>query len=73
MINTTDDKTVLLVVTQFRNICDSYSIGPECVKHIYQIMLEKNFIVDGIKFALISGHKDMFAMVVTELTGHDEV
>jgi hypothetical protein len=22
---------------------------------------------------LISGHKDMFAMVVTELTGHDEV
>jgi hypothetical protein len=36
-------------------------------------MLEKNFTVDGIKFALISGHKDMFAMVVTELTGHDEV
>lgn len=73
MINTTDDKTVLLVVTQFRNICDCYSIGPECVKHIYQIMLKKNFTVDGIKFALISGHKDMFAMVVRELTGHDEV
>lgn len=73
MINTSDDKTVLLVVTQFRNICDSYSIGPECVRHIYQIMLEKNFTVEGIKFALISGHEDMFPVIITELTGHDEV
>lgn len=73
MVNTTDDKTILLVVTQFSNICDSYSIGPECVRYIYQIMLENNFTVEGIKFALISGHKDMFPMIVTELTGHDQV
>ncbi|XP_076101260.1 NBAS subunit of NRZ tethering complex-like [Mytilus galloprovincialis] len=72
MINTSDSKTVSLVVTKFRTICDSVKLGIKCVRHVYNKMIEKKYTIEGVKFVLLSTHKDMLSAAVTELAALDE-
>ncbi|VDI84096.1 neuroblastoma-amplified sequence, partial [Mytilus galloprovincialis] len=72
MINTTDSKTVSLVVTKFTTICDSVKLDIKCVRHVYNKMIEKKYTIEGVKFVLLSTHKDMLSAAVTELAALDE-
>ncbi|CAG2205931.1 NBAS [Mytilus edulis] len=72
MINTSDSKTVSLVVTKFRTICDSVKLDIKCVRHVYNKMIEKKYTIEGVKFVLLSTHKDMLSAAVTELAALDE-
>ena len=50
-----------------------YLVSFQSVEHIYKRLLDKNYCVEGVKFVLISGHKEMFTIVIKELARHDQV
>lgn len=73
MVAAGDDKTVSLVVSTYKTFCNQGLLHQKCIETVYEKMIDQNYSAQGIKLVLLSGCKDLFPILVTELARHQQV
>ncbi|KAL3866901.1 hypothetical protein ACJMK2_044151 [Sinanodonta woodiana] len=73
MIDTRDKETVEKITPTLQKILPVQILPAECVKIVYSSMLSEGYILEGVKFCLVSGHQQMFDSAMQQLRQQAEI
>ncbi|KAK3595169.1 hypothetical protein CHS0354_002768 [Potamilus streckersoni] len=73
MIDTRDRQTVEKITPTLQKILPVQTLPAECVKIVYFSMLSEGYILEGVKFCLVSGHQQLFDNAMQQLRQQAEI